>query len=123
MTQQSKISAALIKAGIRNPDAWAVAGVPYPDAGPEGDAEAPEPSNPPTNGNRGIQPPQPQCDPRLAPALVLMKGPEDAPFLISWRSQRELGGPYVWESAVAICGGAVLTLAGLYMLLLAMHLL
>jgi len=67
----------------------------------------------------------PNRNPNLAsrPALVLMKGPEDAPFLISWRSRRELGRAYVWQFAVMLCGGTVLTLAGLYVLLLKMHLL
>jgi hypothetical protein len=52
-----------------------------------------------------------------------MKNPEDTPFLISWRSQRELGRAYVWQSTVMLCGGAILTLAGLCVLLLKMHLL
>lgn len=123
MTQQSRISAALIKAGIRNPDAWAAAGVLYPEASREGDPEARKPSELPPNEKRETQLPEPPSDPCLTPALVLMKGPEDAPFLISWRSQRELGGAYVWRSAVTLCGGAVLTLAGLYVLLLRMHVL
>jgi hypothetical protein len=123
MTQQSKIAAALVKAGIRNPNAWDAAGVLCPETSRWGDTEAREPSEPLANGKREIQRPEPQSEPRLASALVLMKGSEDAPFLISWRSRRELGRAYVWQSAVLLCGGTVLTLAGLYALLLKMHLL
>jgi hypothetical protein len=123
MTQQSKIAAALVKAGIRNPDAWAAAGVRYPDAGPERDIEDRKASGVLTTGNRETKSREPEAEPRLTPALVLMKGPKDAPFLISWRSQRELGRTSVWQSAVMLCGGAVLTLAGLCVLLLKMHLL
>lgn len=123
MTQQSKIAAALVKAGIRNPDAWAVAGVHYPEAGPEGDTEADKASGLLANGSRETNSPEPVAEARLTPALVLMKGPEDAPFLISWRSQRELGKAYLWQAMVMLGGGTILTLATLYLLLLKMHLL
>jgi hypothetical protein len=123
MTQQSKIAAALVKAGIQNPNAWDAAGALRPETSLPGDTEACEPSGPLVNGKREIQPPEPQSEPRLTPALVLMKGSEDAPFLISWRSRRELGRAYAWQSAVMLCGGTVLTLAGLYVFLLKMHLL
>lgn len=123
MTQQSKIAAALVKAGIRNPDAWAVAGVHYPEAGPEGDTEADKASGLLANGSRETKSPEPEAEARLTPALVLMKGPEDAPFLISWRSQRELGKAYLWQAMVMLGGGTILTLATLYLLLLKIHLL
>ena len=123
MTQQAKIAAALVKAGIRNPNAWAAAGVLYPKASREGDTEACEPSEPLESGQREIQPREPRSETRLTPALILMKGPKDAPFLISWRSQRELSGAHRWQSAVMLGGGALLTLAGLYVLLVKMHLL
>jgi len=119
MTQQSKIAAALVKAGIQSPNAWDAAGVPCPESSLRGDTDVRDPSELLADGKREI----PRPDPRLAPALVLMKGSEDAPFQISWRSPRELGRAYVWQSAVMLCGGAVLTLAGLYLLLLKMHLL
>jgi E3 ubiquitin ligase len=117
MTQQSKIAAALVKAGIQSPNAWDAAGVPRPETSLRGDIEAREPSELLPNGEREIQRPEPQSEPHLTPALVLMKGSEDSPFLISWRSRRELGRAYVWQSAVMLCGGTVLTLAGLYVLL------
>ncbi|HEX9111569.1 MAG TPA: GIDE domain-containing protein [Terriglobales bacterium] len=123
MTQQSKIAAALVKAGIQSPNAWDAAGVPRPETSLRGDTEAREPSELLANGKREIQRPEPQSKPRLTPAFVLMKGSEDATFLISWRSRRELGKAYVWQSALMLCGGTVLTLAGLYVLLLKMPLL
>ena len=118
MTLQSKISAALVKAGIRNPDAWAAAGVPYPESSPEGDPDVLEPSEPSASGKQGMAPADSQAEPRHIPALVLMKGPEDTPFQISWRSRREPGKNHVWQSALMLGAGAVLTFAGLYGLLL-----
>jgi len=123
MTQQSKIAAALVKAGIQKPNAWDAPGVRCPETRFRGDTEAREPAEFLPNGKREIQRPEPQSEPRLTPVLVLMKGSEDAPFLISWHSRRELGRAYVWQSAVMFCGGTVLILAGLYLLLLKMHLL
>lgn len=123
MTQQSKIAAALVKAGIPSPSAWDAAGVPGPEVSLRGGTEAREPRELLPNGKRKIQPPEPQSNPHLTPALIVMKGSEDAPFLISWRSRRERGRAYVWQSAVMLCGGTVLTLAGFYVLLVKMHLL
>ena len=110
MTQQAKISAALIKAG----HAWP-ADILFPKPDPERASAA--------NGKRAVQQPAPQSAPHLPSARVLMKGQKEAPFLISWRSQRELSRPCIWRSAVMLSGGTVLTLAGLYALLLKMHLL
>jgi hypothetical protein len=120
MTQQAKIAAALVKAGIRNPDAWAAAGVPYPEASRTGDGDSREQREPLAGGRPEMQP---ASETRITPARVLMKGPADAPFLISWRSQRELGGAYLCQSAVMLFSGTVLTLAGLYVLMVKMHLL
>jgi hypothetical protein len=119
MTQRSKITAALVKAGIGKPDAWAAAGVPHPEA----DTENRKATGPLPNEDRGTKSREPQADPPFTPALVLMKGPEDAPFVISWRSQRERGRAYIWQSALMLCGGTVLTLAGLHLFLLKTHLL
>lgn len=123
MTQQSKIAAALVKAGIRKPDAWAAAGVLSPETSPEDDTENRKSTGLLTNGNQETNSPEFEAEPAFTPALVLMKGPEDAPFLIFWRSQRELGRPYIWQSALILGGGTVLTLSGLYVLLQKMHLL
>jgi len=103
MTQQSRIAAALVKARIQSPDAWAAAGVPYPETGRGGEA-----SDPPLNGKREAPP----SEPSLMPALVLMKGPEGTPFRISWRSLQELGRAYVWQSALMLGVGTALAFAG-----------
>jgi hypothetical protein len=103
MTQQAKISAALIKAG----HAWP-ADILYPKPDPEHASAA--------NGKHEVQQPAPQSARVLPPARVLMKGSKNAPFLISWRSQRELSRAHIWRSAVMLSGGTALTLAGLYAL-------
>lgn len=123
MTQQSRVSAALIKAGIRNPDAWAAAGVPYPQTGSECDTKGREASRPRLSERRETPPPENESERGLRTALVIMKGAADASFLISWRSYREQGRAGVWRSALMLCGGTTLTLAGLFALLLKMRLL
>lgn len=104
-TQQEKISAALIKAGITNPAAWAAAGLVNPGvvatlvsattSAAAGAATAPE-----------------QFD--LKPPVVLMKGAHDPAFLISWHSQRDIVGSLSWKSTLMIWGGPALTLLCAY---------
>jgi E3 Ubiquitin ligase len=115
MTQQAKIAAALVKAGIQRLNAWDAAPVPCPEDSLRGNREARELLE---NGKREMQRPEPQSESHLGPVLVLMKGSAGSPFLISWRSRRELGRSHVWQSALLLCGGTVLSLAGLYSLLL-----
>ncbi len=71
------VAAALQKAGITSPAAWAAAQV-KPTAGATSSA---------TDG----------FDPR--PAVVLMKGKNNPTFLISWRSQRDLARSLGWKCA------------------------
>src|SRR5205823_2393038 len=79
MSQQQKIAAALSKAGITNPAAWAAAGITDPvsvtgvAASGDGTAAAPAPE---------------QFD--LHPPVVLMKGSHNPAFFISWRSQKDV---------------------------------
>lgn len=101
MTQQEKIAAALIKAGITNPAAWAVAGV---NSG----------TMPDNNGNAISQQPAEQFDPK--PATVLMRGEHNPAFFISWRSQRDVVKNLSWKSTLMIWGGPILTLASVYVL-------
>lgn len=103
--QQAKVSAALIKAGISNPAAWAAAGVA---------------STPPvkavavaSNGTAAA-PAVEQFD--LHPPTVLMQGTHDRAFFISWRSQREVVSSLGWKSGLMIWGGPALTLVSVYML-------
>ena len=96
MTQQQKIAAALTKAGITNPAAWEVAGVPQAAVA----VAQSESAN------------LPEFD--LKPKVVLMKGTHDSAFFISWRSQRAVVASLGWKSALYIWGGPVLTLVCAY---------
>jgi E3 Ubiquitin ligase len=114
MTQQQKIAAALLKAGISSPAAWAAAGA-LPSA--SGVTSAPNPAAPSAAG--GNTPAMPQSaalpdgfDPH--PAVVMMKGKNNSTFLISWRSQRDLARSLGWKCALMIWGGAALSLLCLY---------
>ena len=100
LTQQGKIAAAMMKAGITNPAAWEAAGVQYPPASaPVATATATD--------VEGFD---------LSPPTVLMKGTKDPTFFISWHSQRDVLKSLNWKSALMIWGGPLLTIAGLYIL-------
>jgi hypothetical protein len=103
MTQQQKVTAALLKAGITSPSAWAAAGV-----APASSAANPDPDSPVAN-----------FDPH--PPVVMRKGKNNPTFLISWRSQRDLANSLGWKCTLMIWGGPVLTLASLYGLLALTH--
>jgi hypothetical protein len=118
MSQQSKLAAALTKAGITNPAAWKAAGVPFQAGGNPQVREVSvntEPSTRPTPANKDAF--------DLTPPVVLMKGTNNPAFLISWRSQNELVRSLAWKCAGMIWGGAGLTLLGIYVLLQQMDLL
>jgi hypothetical protein len=111
MSQQQKIAAALMKAGITNPAAWAVAGV-----NAESDVQVQEK---PLAGSPGLPVDAPRPDTRnfdLHPPVVLMKGMHDPAFFISWRSQRDLVASMGWKSALMIWAGPALTLVSIYIL-------
>lgn len=120
MTQQSKIAAALTKAGIGNTAAWTAAGVPY---GSVAVADSPLVSHVHVNGddkdNDEDQPAKLNEKPAfdLTPPVVLMKGENDPAFLISWRSQDDFVRSLGWKSAAMAWCGAALTLLGIYVLL------
>jgi len=117
-TQQSKLAAALTKAGITNPAAWKAAGVPYQAAG------NPQIQEVSVNAERTTRPTHANQDAfDLTPPVVLMKGANNPAFLISWRSQSELVGTLAWKCAAMIWGGAGLALLGIYVLLQQMDLL
>lgn len=117
MTQQQKVAAALMKAGISNPAAYAAAGVTPSSIAANSDPGAP---------SRSVQaPPQPtppaEFDPH--PRVVLMKGKNNPTFLISWRSQQDLASSLGWKCTLMIWGGPALALLSLYGLLTLTHLL
>jgi hypothetical protein len=108
MTQQQKIAAALLKAGISNPNAWAAAGLPPDLASPV------QVLTEPASWNNGQDSPN-GFDPR--PPVVLRKGDHNQTFLISWRSRQELGRILGWKCTLMIWGGPMLALLSLYVLL------
>jgi hypothetical protein len=113
MTQQQKVAAALIKAGISSPAAWNAAGM-IPPGGTESAVQVmaePNGSRPDNGGNASAN----QFDPH--PPVVLMKGVNNQTFLISWRSQQEVARSLGWKCTLMIWGGPVLVLVSLYVLL------
>lgn len=114
MTEQQKIAAALLKAGISNPAAWSAAGVGAPAVQVIQEAEVTEAGNGHTSGDSNSSHSD-GFDP--LPAVVLMKGTNNKTFLISWRSQLEVARSMGWKCALMILGGPVLALLSLYLLL------
>jgi hypothetical protein len=104
MTQQGKLAAAMMKAGIMNPAAWAVAGVQYPGAT----------ISQASGGSATATAPAEHFD--LSPKTVLMKGAHNPAFFISWQSQRDVVKALGWKSALMIWGGPALTLVCVYIL-------
>lgn len=116
MTQQQRVAAALVKAGISNPAAWMAAGV----SGQDGAQPIVDPSNGAFQQHgwgpkENTSPTDATVDPH--PPVVLMKGTHDPAFFISWRSQREVLSSLGWKSALMIWGGPALTLVCIYILL------
>lgn len=105
-TQQEKISAAMIKAGITNPAAWEAAGIALP-----GVNVVPVASN---GNSAGAAVATEQFD--LHPPVVLKKGMHNPAFFISWRSQRDVVKALGWKSAAMIWGGPALALLCVYLL-------
>ena len=128
MTQQQRVAAALMKAGISNPAAWATAGVTQhglsgsglSGAGLSGagtqvmtdqvmsDASAAGGSASATTQADGFD---------LRPPVVLMKGVNNKTFLISWQSQQEIARSLGWKCTLMIWGGPALALVSLYFFL------
>jgi len=102
LTQQGKIAAAMMKAGITNPAAWQAAGLEYP------------PRVPTVEGQTAATAPAQGFD--LTPNAVLMKGTKDSTFFISWRSQREVVKSLSWKSVLMIWCGPLLTIVSLSIL-------
>jgi hypothetical protein len=103
MTQQGKLAAAMMKAGIINPAAWAVAGLQYRGAT----------TNPEDGSTSGTGPAE---EFELTPKTVLMKGDHNPAFFISWQSQRDVVRALGWKSALMIWGGPALTVFCVYLL-------
>lgn len=108
-----RISAALVKAGITNPAAWAAAGLSTAAVATPATTAT---TCPATGSAAGTAPATEQFD--LHPPVVLMKGKHDPAFLISWHSQRDIVKSLSWKSALMIWGGPALTLLSAYILAL-----
>ena len=95
MSQQQKIAAALTRAGITRPEAWAVAGVPYdgtssqPVAVQDGSQFGAATLSVQGGVNASLRNANGGSDPDLTPPVVLTKGTNDPTFVISFRSQKE----------------------------------
>jgi E3 Ubiquitin ligase len=124
MTQQQKIAAALTRAGITKPEAWAAADVPYNSVGveepppriPSDPAQSSDPVSSPA-GEQSLRETA-KANPDATPPFVLMKGNDGAVFVISGQSQHELVSALGWKPVAMILGGAVLAALGSYVLLL-----
>lgn len=115
-TQQQKIAAALLKAGISNPAAWSAAGMPA--ANPAVQVLA-DPSATVPGGNSD----EVKADAFDShPPVVLMKGTNNKTFLISWRSQKEVARSLGWKCTLMIWGGPAMALLCLYFILSIEHL-
>lgn len=111
MTQQQKIAAALLKAGISNPAAWSAAGMSAANPAVQILAD-PSASVPSDNSD------QSEADVFDShPPVVLMKGTNNKTFLISWRSQKEVARSLGWKCTLMIWGGPAIALLCLYFIL------
>ena len=114
MSQQQKVAAALVKAGITNPAAWAAARI------------APAPVVRLSDSNGVVTPPAVSTNPNSQvilpggfeprPRIVLMKGKNNPNFMISWRSQRDVARSMGWKCTLMIWGGPALTILCIYAL-------
>jgi hypothetical protein len=125
MTQQQKIAAALLKAGVLNPAAWASAAGPAAGVTPSTLAVSNGPNGSAYPGAPNSSTEAPQTTPLdgfdQRPPVVLMKGTKNPTFLISWRSQRDVARSLGWKCTLMIWGGPALTLLSLYALLALTH--
>jgi hypothetical protein len=119
MTQQQKVAAALMKAGISNPVAWAAAGVTPSGTAINNDSNSSLHESAPNGSAQAPTDPLAGFDPH--PPVVLMKGKNNPTFLISWRSQRDLARSLGWKCTLMIWGGPALSLLSLYGLLFLTH--
>jgi hypothetical protein len=109
MSQQEKVSAALLKAGISNPAAWSAAGL--------GNSAVQVIEDPSFTSSQSASRDGKAIAFDPHPPVVLMKGSNNKTFLISWRSQQDVARSLGWKCALMIWGGPALALLSLYLLL------
>jgi hypothetical protein len=123
MNQQQKIAAALLKAGIASPQAWAAARVSPTGAATPGGVQVLTDPAAVSGGSGGGNSPSNVSGSAVVngfeshPPAVLMKGNNNKTFLISWRSQQEVARALGWKCTLMIWGGAALALLSLYFFL------
>ena len=116
MNQQQQVAAALLKAGISSPAAWAAAGVTAAGvAAPGGVQVLADQTTAAPSANADSATPTNSFDPH--PPVVLMKGTNNKTFLISWRSQQQVARSLGWKCLLMIWGGPALALVSLYFFL------
>jgi len=125
-SQQSKIAAALLKAGMHNPNAWLQADVLEPSAAAQIAPQVAEiavnlrlPANATEDsGTAAQEDPSDAADTdKTARPVVLLKGLKNPVFLISWRSQSQIARALAGKAFATVCGGCGLVLFGLCVLL------
>jgi hypothetical protein len=122
MSQQQKVAAALSKAGISNPIAWAAAGVTPVSVALKSNPTALLDGSRQNDGSQALpQSPETFQDFDSHPPVVMMKGKNNSTFLISWRSQRDLARTLGWKCTLMIWGGPALSLLCLYGLHILAH--
>jgi hypothetical protein len=119
MTQQAKIAAALTRAGITKPEAWSAAGVPYPSSIEIADRVADGSANDENASSAPDLPDQLRSTPAfsVAPPVVLMKGANNDPFVISYRNQKELVRILTLKASALLSAGLAGTAFGVYLLM------
>ena len=113
MTLQGKIAAALTRAGIQKPEAWAAAGISTETA------VQPERQISQIRVNGQIRHEASETGNfNLASPVVLRKGENNPTFLISWQSRQDVIRSLSWKSMAMVFGGGGLMLMAIYVLLL-----
>ena len=121
LTQQEKITAALLQAGISNPAGWSAAGVGSQTL--KGREEAARLTGPPQDEKKAFSRAgsgSPALEPNgfdPHPPVVLRQGATNKTFMISWRRQRDVARSLAWKCTLMIWGGPALALLSLYVLL------
>lgn len=114
MSQQEKVAAALMRAGIASPAGWAASETPVPAIGMgsvvDGTILAGSAA-----GTAPAVAPDSEFD--FKPKQVLRKGDDNPAFFISTRSQRDLVQSLGWKSTLMLWGGPALSLLSLFALL------
>jgi hypothetical protein len=117
MTQQAKIAAALSRAGITKSEAWLAAGVPQASA-LEVDERVSALHLESAHARDVISKStefEDEGREHRRPEIVMMKGADETPFLLSFRSQKEVVSAVGLNAVAMICGGAALSILGVVM--------